>query len=93
MTRPSSTADTIDVIAELTEGLIRLRCSGFRFGSAEVTAAIDDGTVVDPALYYFRGTMEVSTSVRKLAYLSRALVVTSGVQGEGTVVLDAYLVS
>lgn len=88
-----STTYAADFVVEMTGGLVRMRCSGFRFGSAEVTAAVDEGQTVDPALYYFRGTLEVTTAVRELVYLNRALLVTSGAQDTQSVVLAAFLVT
>lgn len=92
----------LDLIAQIDEtdpdgdadgGSIRLRLSGFRFASAEVTAALDNGEDVDPSIYYFRGTAVVSTSVRSFAYLNRAVLVTSGAQKAGELVFDAFLVT
>jgi hypothetical protein len=61
---------------------------------AEVIDALDDpDREVDPATYYFRGTLRVSTAVPKFTYLNRALVVTSGSRSAEAVVLDAFLVT
>ncbi|WP_188544986.1 DUF3237 family protein [Rhodococcoides trifolii] len=88
-----STTYTADMVVDTADGLLRLHCTGFRFGSTEVTAAVAEGQTVDPALYYFRGTLEVTTAVRELTYLNRALLVTSGAQDAESVVLAAFLVT
>ncbi|MGB6182338.1 MAG: DUF3237 domain-containing protein [Rhodococcus sp. (in: high G+C Gram-positive bacteria)] len=72
---------------------MRLALRGIRFGSAEVTAALDDGEQVDSALYYFRGTLTVSTSIRALTYLNRAVLVTSGSRHGSQLIVDAFLVT
>jgi hypothetical protein len=48
---------------------------------------------VDPATYYFRGTLDISTAVPQFTYLNRALVVTSGSRSVDSIVLDAFLVT
>lgn len=88
---------TVDLLADVetedASGMLRLSLTGIRFGSSEVMDALDRGDQVDPALYYFRGTLEVSTSVRSLTYLNRAVVVTSGSRHGNRVVVDAFLVT
>ncbi|MGU3433277.1 DUF3237 family protein [Actinomycetes bacterium M1A6_2h] len=88
-----STTYSANFVVHTDNGLVRMHAAGFRFGSADVTAAVAEGQTVDPALYYFRGTLEVTTAVRELAYLNRALLVTSGAQDTESVVLAAFLVT
>jgi hypothetical protein len=89
----SSVTYVVDVVAQFDSGPVRLQGRGFRFGSAEVLTALAEGRTVDPAQFYFRGTLDISTAVRELSYLNRALVVTSGAQDVTTVTLEAFLVT
>ncbi|KQU02951.1 hypothetical protein ASG56_19185 [Rhodococcus sp. Leaf7] len=92
-----SAAYEIDLLADVDtddeSAVVRLTLTGIRFGSAEVTEALDRGEDVDTALYYFRGTLAVSTSIRSLAYLNRAVVVTSGSRRGTDTIVDAFLVT
>lgn len=83
-----------ELTLELTDGgYIALAYRGVQFGPAEVIESLNGTEEVDPATYYFRGTLEVSTSVPQFTYLNRALVVTSGSRSSESVVLDAFLVT
>lgn len=96
VTRPDGCTEfSSDLVLELESGgYVSLEYRGVQFGPAEVIEALDDPDLdVDPATYYFRGTLRVSTAVPKLAYLNRALVVTSGFRSAAAVVLDAFLVT
>ena len=83
-----------DMILELTDGgYLSLTYRGFQFGPAEVVEALSGTEEVDPATYYFRGTLAVTTSVPQFTSLNRALVVTSGSRAAESIVLDAFLVT
>lgn len=96
VTRPDGCTEfSCDLALELsTGGYLSLGYRGVQFGPAEVIDALEQpGSEVDPATYYFRGTLQVSTAVPHLTYLNRALVVTSGSRSAEAVVLDAFLVT
>ncbi|MGA9874125.1 MAG: DUF3237 family protein [Rhodococcus sp. (in: high G+C Gram-positive bacteria)] len=83
-----------DLTLELTAGgYLSLKYRGFQFGPAEVIESLSGTEEIDPGSYYFRGTLEVSTSVAQFTYLNRALVVTSGSRSAESIVLDAFLVT
>lgn len=82
-----------DVKSDDPGAVMRLTLNSVRFGSAEVVEALDRGEDVESALYYFRGTLTVSTSIRTLAYLNRAVIVTSGSRQGTQSVVDAFLVT
>ncbi|MFC8180237.1 DUF3237 family protein [Rhodococcus sp. NPDC057297] len=85
---------TADIVLELAEGgHLALSFRGFQFGPAEVVESLAGTEEVDPATYYFRGTLEISTAVPQFTYLNRALVVTSGTRSAESIVLDAFLVT
>lgn len=83
-----------DLTVELTDGgYLSLSFRGVQFGPADVIESLNGTEDVDPATYYFRGTLDISTSVPQFSYLNRALVVTSGSRSAESVVLDAFLVT
>ncbi|AYJ49621.1 DUF3237 family protein [Rhodococcus sp. P1Y] len=83
-----------DLILELTDGgYISLGYRGVQFGPADVIESLNSTEDIDPASYYFRGTLDIETSVPQFTYLNRALVVTSGSRSSESVVLDAFLVT
>ncbi|KQU34647.1 MULTISPECIES: DUF3237 domain-containing protein [unclassified Rhodococcus (in: high G+C Gram-positive bacteria)] len=92
-----STTYSTDLLADVESddpgAVMRLTLNSVRFGSAEVVEALDRGEDVESALYYFRGTLTVSTSIRTLAYLNRAVIVTSGSRQGTQSVVDAFLVT
>ncbi len=83
-----------ELTLELTVGgYLSLTYRGFQFGPADVIESLSGTEEVDPATYYFRGTLEVATSVPQFTYLNRALLVASGARSADSVVLDAFLVT
>ncbi len=83
-----------ELTLELTDGgYLSLSYRGFQFGPTEVIESLSGSEEVDPATYYFRGTLDVTTSVPQFTYLNRALVVTSGSRAAESIVLDAFLVT
>nr|WP_296779780.1 DUF3237 family protein [Rhodococcus sp. (in: high G+C Gram-positive bacteria)] len=85
---------TTELTLELTVGgYLSLAYRGVQFGPAEVIESLDGTEEVDPATYYFRGTLEITTSVPQFTYLNRALVVTSGSRSAESIVIDAFLVT
>ncbi|ORI22735.1 DUF3237 family protein [Rhodococcus sp. 1168] len=95
LTRPDGCTEfSAEFTLELTVGgYLSLSYRGLQFGPADVIAALGGTEEVDPATYYFRGTLEIATSVPQFTYLNRALVVTSGSRSAEAVVLDAFLVT
>ncbi|MBY6414466.1 DUF3237 family protein [Rhodococcus sp. BP-252] len=95
VTRPDGCTEfSAELTLELTDGgYLSLTYRGFQFGPAEVIESLNGTEEVDPATYYFRGTLDIATSVPQFTYLNRALVVTSGTRSAESVVLDAFLVT
>ena len=83
-----------ELVLELADGgYLSLAHRVFQFGPAEVIESLGGTEEVDPATYYFRGTLDISTAVPQFTYLNRALVVTSGSRSVDSIVLDAFLVT
>lgn len=95
ITRPDGCTEfTTELTLELADGgYLSLTYRGFQFGPADVIESLSGTEDVDPATYYFRGTLDISTSVPQFTYLNRALVVTSGSRSAHAVVIDAFLVT
>ncbi|SNS23540.1 DUF3237 family protein [Rhodococcoides kyotonense] len=95
ITRPDGCTEfSTELTLELTVGgYLSLSYRGLQFGPADVIESLNGTEEVDPATYYFRGTLDISTSVPQFGYLNRALVVTSGSRSAEAVVLDAFLVT
>lgn len=95
VTRPDGCTEfRTELTLELAEGgYLSLSYHGLQFGPADVVESLNGTEEVDPATYYFRGTLDISTSVPQFTYLNRALVVTSGSRSAESVVLDAFLVT
>lgn len=94
-TRPDGCTELATTVTlELADGgWLSLVHRGFQFGPAEVIELLNTSEEVDPATYYFRGTLEIATAVPAFSYLNRALVVTSGSRSAESIVLDAFLVT
>lgn len=95
VTRPDGCTEfTTELTLELSDGgYLSLSYRGLQFGPADVIESLNGTEDVDPATYYFRGTLDISTAVPQFTYLNRALVVTSGSRSAESVVLDAFLVT
>ena len=64
-----------------------------RHGPAEVMARLASGEVVDPALYYFRGTAHCTVERGPHRWLTQSALVTVGRRGPAGVELDVYRVT
>lgn len=72
--------------------LIYLQTKGYRYGPPEILAKLAAGEAVDPALYYFRVTMQFETSSAKYDYLNRAIGIAFAMRLQNSVIYDAYLI-
>jgi hypothetical protein len=80
-------------LLRLSDGaLAYLQTRGFRHGPPEVIAALARGDDVDPALYYFRVTMQFETASTRFAWLNHTLGLGSAMRRADAVVYDAYAV-
>ena len=78
-------------LLRLSDGaLAYLRTQGFRHGPPEVVAALARGEDVDPALYYFRVTLQFETASREFGWLNQTIALGSAIRRASAVVYDAY---
>ena len=78
-------------LLKLSDGaLAYLRTQGFRHGPPEVVAALARGEDVDPALYYFRVTLQFETASREFGWLNQTIALGSAIRRASAVVYDAY---
>lgn len=72
--------------------LIEVHDQGYRHGPAAIMEALASGRVVDPAEYYFRTCMRLSTGAVDYDWVNRTLFVGSGARGPDRVRVDVYAV-
>ena len=72
--------------------LIHVRNHAFRHGSPEIMAAIATGRSVEPGSYYFRGAAFFETSVAQYAWMTRHIIVCTGMREPAGVKLSFYKV-
>lgn len=70
--------------------LIYVRNHALRHGPPEVIAALAAGRPVDPASYYFRGTVFFETSASQYTWLTKHFVVCSGEREPANVKVKFY---
>jgi hypothetical protein len=70
--------------------LIYVRNHALRHGPPEVIAALAAGRPVDPASYYFRGTVFFETSASQYTWLTKHIVVCSGEREPANVKVKFY---
>ena len=87
-----SLIDTRYLLRLSDDALAYLRTQGFRHGPPEVVAAILRGEDVDPALYYFRVTLQFETASRAFGWLNHTIALGSAIRQASAVVYDAYAV-
>lgn len=80
------------VIEAGTGALIEVHDQGYRHGPAAIMQALSSGRIVDPAEYYFRTCMRLSTDAVDYDWLNRTLFVGSGARGPDRVRIDVYAV-
>jgi hypothetical protein len=64
---------------------IEVQSEGIRIMSAEVLARLGRSEPVDPAEYYFRTHIRLSTGAARLAHLNQRIAVSTGERGVGVV--------
>jgi hypothetical protein len=73
--------------------LVYVRNVGVRHGPPDVLARLARGEPVDPASYYFRSTPWFECAAPAYEWLTRTIVVASGVRTAEAVILDFYRVT
>ena len=64
---------------------IEVQSDGIRIMSADVLSRLAAGASVDPAEYYFRTHIRLTTSADRLAHLNQRIAVSTGERGAGVV--------
>ena len=64
---------------------IEVQSDGIRIMSADVLSRLAAGDLVDPAEYYFRTHIRLTTSAARLAHLNQRIAVSTGERGAGVV--------
>jgi Protein of unknown function (DUF3237) len=72
--------------------LIHVRNHAFRHGPPEIMAALAAGRAVEPGSYYFRGAAFFETSAVRYAWITRHIIVCTGVREPAGVRLNFYKV-
>jgi hypothetical protein len=89
----SASIDTRYTLHTYDGALLYLATRGVRHGSPEVLARLADGENVAPDEYYFRMSCRFETGDPRYAWLTRSVVVGSGLRAPGAVVYDAFAVT
>jgi hypothetical protein len=69
---------------------IEVQSDGIRIMSPEVLARLGRGESVDPAEYYFRTHIRLSTGAPRLAHLNQRIAVSTGERGAGVVHIHVH---
>ena len=80
-------------VLETTDGVkIYAEDSGYRHGPPEVMQRLARGETVDPADYYSRSRMKLSTANTRYAWVNNLLVIGSGMRLGQRVLIDLFIV-